>query len=283
MQIQTSIETITPNIAHAYLERNIMNRRPLERAVAKLATDMSKGNWYLTGDTIKFDNEGVLIDGQHRLMAVIRCGLPQQFLVVRNVAKEAKIATDTGKPRTLSNVLEFDNCKNSKEVACITKAAYEFHYGKQNMQRATSHFEMVEFLNEHPEIHESATWNATNRKYFGTLGSMSMWGAVHFATGTISHEMREEYFSLFKLPPQNAKHPITVARNTLAINYKRGRFTASRNWVWAVAIKSWNAMVEGREVSMFKYGIGERFPTMNGYQYAETTEDNILGIGEAVE
>jgi hypothetical protein len=254
VNITAQVETIGPELATAYLRLNKMNRQPAVRAVEKLANDMAKGNWYLTGDTIKFDNDGILIDGQHRLMAVIRCGIPQQFLVVRNVAKEAKIATDTGKPRVLSNVLEFDNCKNSKETAGITKAAYEFHYGKQNLQRVTSHFEMIKFLNEHPEIHESASWNASNRKFFGTIGPMPVWGTMHFTTGTISHEMRDEYFSLFKLPPQNAKHPITVARNTLTMNYKRGRFTASRNWVWAVAIKSWNAMVENREVSMFKIG-----------------------------
>lgn len=267
--IMASVEIICSQTANQYLAQNKKNRKPCNKTISKLAKDMANGNWHLTGDSVKFDTDGVLIDGQHRLMAVVQCGIPQQMLVVRNVTPAAKIVTDTGKPRVFSNVLEFDNCKNAKDVATIARAAYEFHHGKQSASTAVSHCELIAFLNENPEIHDCATWSTSNRKHYSNFGHMAIWGAVYFATGKVDEDKRDEFFDLLKLPPQNAKHPCTVVKNTLIANYRKGRFTASRTWVWAVIIKSWNAYMANKEVSMYKFLVGEPFPVMAGYEYPQ--------------
>ena len=69
--IQVEIETITPAKAAEYLKFNRSNRRVIYRRVDFYVKQMEKNQWKLTGDSIKFNGQN-LIDGQHRLEAVIR-------------------------------------------------------------------------------------------------------------------------------------------------------------------------------------------------------------------
>ena len=87
-------ETITPALATRYLGKNSGNRPTKTRAVRSYTNDMETGHWYVTGDTIKFDEEGILRDGQHRLYAIIESGKAQVLLVVRGLSKEAMKGVD---------------------------------------------------------------------------------------------------------------------------------------------------------------------------------------------
>ena len=89
-----SWEVITPEIAHMYLEKNFDNRRKRPSTVAFYASAMKKNQWYITHQAIAFDENGNIIDGQHRLDSVIRSGIPVLFLVVRGVPSETKRVCD---------------------------------------------------------------------------------------------------------------------------------------------------------------------------------------------
>src|SRR5664279_4273925 len=70
------IEVITPSLAATYLEANIKNRKVKEKAVQRYAADMVAGEWMLTGEAIKFSDEGSLLDGQNRLRAIVMSRTP---------------------------------------------------------------------------------------------------------------------------------------------------------------------------------------------------------------
>lgn len=69
-----TIETVTPMKAARWLKRNIANRRVSPKVVRNYAGDMSRGEWLLNGEAIKFDRDGNLLDGQHRLGAIVHNG-----------------------------------------------------------------------------------------------------------------------------------------------------------------------------------------------------------------
>src|SRR4030095_4066006 len=71
----------------------------------RLVMAIEMGEWQLTGDSIKLDDEGRVRDGQHRLEAIYRSNTPVQALVVRNVTEAAFDVIDTGKTRNASDVL----------------------------------------------------------------------------------------------------------------------------------------------------------------------------------
>ncbi|MDP2620568.1 MAG: hypothetical protein Q8P46_10395, partial [Hyphomicrobiales bacterium] len=68
---------ITPELAREWLEKTNRKNRPLsELKWTAYAVDMLEGRWQYNGDAIRFGSDGVLLDGQHRLMACVEAGIP---------------------------------------------------------------------------------------------------------------------------------------------------------------------------------------------------------------
>lgn len=105
MKQSTVIETITPHIAESYLKFN-NNNRPLRKAhIKELASDIIGGNWQVTHQGIAFDITGRLIDGQHRLHAIILAGVPIQISVTRGCSASSFSILDRGSSRSASDIL----------------------------------------------------------------------------------------------------------------------------------------------------------------------------------
>lgn len=106
MNIKT--EMVTPEIAKAYLERNTENYRQLdEHRVSAYATDMETGRWELNGEAIKFKSDGTLADGQHRLSAIVKSGIPQFMIIITDIDNNVSVY-DVGKNRTLLQIARSD-------------------------------------------------------------------------------------------------------------------------------------------------------------------------------
>jgi hypothetical protein len=109
--IQTSIEEIGPERARQYLEMNTTNRPVRHHTVKLFASTMMRGSWQLTHQGIAFDSDGNLIDGQHRLSAIILCGLSIKMNVTRGVPNDAYHFIDIGLKRRYCDIL---NVKQSE-------------------------------------------------------------------------------------------------------------------------------------------------------------------------
>ena len=106
MTVNVKIETITPAQAKKWLEGNVDNRRLRESRVLYLARILTDGEWELTGDAIVFDDQGVLINGQHRLSAVVVANISAQFLVLRGVPTKAQEVMDQNLSRSVADQLQ---------------------------------------------------------------------------------------------------------------------------------------------------------------------------------
>ena len=96
---------ITPDEARSIIESNALYRNLNANIVRLYAEDMRQGRWLPTGDPIKFDDDGHLIDGMHRLSAIVQSGVTSELAVCRGVPREAVIAIDGGFNRTLTTAL----------------------------------------------------------------------------------------------------------------------------------------------------------------------------------
>lgn len=115
-----SIETITPELALEWLESNTGNFRRLDSArVFNYMQEMQSGRWDLNGETIKFSGSQ-LLDGQHRLAAIVDAGVSVQSFVARNIEADAT-HIDRGKPRTVSQWLAHLKVKNSALVGAVAR------------------------------------------------------------------------------------------------------------------------------------------------------------------
>jgi hypothetical protein len=104
-KIKSQIETVTPEVASAMLCHNTGNREVRDSVVAKYMRVISRGEWRVTHQGIAFDYNGQLIDGQHRLMAVVRTGIAVDMMVTRGVDPETFAVLDQGARRTAADIL----------------------------------------------------------------------------------------------------------------------------------------------------------------------------------
>ena len=116
-----TLEVITPAKAVEYLESNKDNRPISQIYVNRYAEDMRMGRWKYNGEAIKFDENGKLIDGQHRLLACIQSNTPFVTDVVRDLEPDCFTTLDNGKGRTCGDALAIMSIPNARLVAAIIK------------------------------------------------------------------------------------------------------------------------------------------------------------------
>jgi hypothetical protein len=98
-KIESAIELVGPRAAAEMLKGNMSNRNLRRKVVEKYARAMSQGDWVLNGQAIVMSSEGGLLDGQHRLSAVVQSGCSVEMMVVRNVEDRAQRTMDSGTAR----------------------------------------------------------------------------------------------------------------------------------------------------------------------------------------
>jgi len=108
---------LTTEIALGWLKRNDANR-PFSRDSARLlAAEMDHGYWRENGESIIFDTAGVLIDGQHRLQAVLNSGHEYLVPVITGIEPRVRPTVDTGKKRSGAQNLQMAGEKNASVLA----------------------------------------------------------------------------------------------------------------------------------------------------------------------
>jgi len=101
------------------LEANTTNR-PVSRSVVRsFAEAMQRGEWIVTHQGIAFDVNGVLIDGQHRLAAIVEADVPVDLTVFTDVDDGTFDVLDTGKRRNAADVLAIEGEKSSTMLAAM--------------------------------------------------------------------------------------------------------------------------------------------------------------------
>lgn len=158
--MKVTIEKITPERASEMLEGNTANFRNVDQKRVRLyAAEMSKGEWQVTGDTIKINPEGVLLDGQHRLMAVVRSGIAIETAVAWNVRADA-LPIDRGKPRTVGQYCKHRGITHATNVAAAARWCLIHDKGgwdKVTIQiDQTPDSELVEYIDAHRETLQDA-------------------------------------------------------------------------------------------------------------------------------
>lgn len=132
------LTTITPKLALEMLGDRSENQRNVRFYKVKiLAALMAQGDdtWMLNGDSIKFDWNGSLIDGQHRLEAVVLSNATIQAYVVRGLAPEVFSTLDIGTPRNLGDVFRAAGHDRANERAALTTWLWRFSHGPNGVNR----------------------------------------------------------------------------------------------------------------------------------------------------
>ena len=115
--IQSYKQEISPDVAKQYIRTNNQNRPLRKRRVDYYAKLMERGKWKLTHQGIAFDKNGVMIDGNHRMHAVVQSGLTMPFMVTHGIDHDTFDVVDVGYKRTAGNIFAIHGVKNYQEHA----------------------------------------------------------------------------------------------------------------------------------------------------------------------
>lgn len=118
--------TVTPSMAEKMLEKNVMNRALSDRKATNYAQMIKDGHWSLTHQGVAFYDDGTLADGQHRLLGIVRAGVPVKMLVVQGLKKEQSIHIDTHRPRSKMDGIKISGLNDwltSRQVGMINLIA----------------------------------------------------------------------------------------------------------------------------------------------------------------
>lgn len=209
--------TVTPDMARAWLARNDSNRPLRYPFAAQLARDMTAGRWELNGETVKLAADGTVLDGQHRLTACVLAEVPFETFVVTGLPREAQDTIDTGRKRTMADVLHLSGERNAIVLASIARWALIWDRGGR--VRAGSieptHAEMNAYLDANPELRDAANFAVTARRQMKSLRPV-VFGMAWLLLGRKDPEQAQEFFArLLDGADIGRGHPVHTLRATI--------------------------------------------------------------------
>ena len=271
MQAGETVERtlITPEIAHEMLKYNeptdaLRNRGLAFVTINTLAQAMTEGRWHFTGDTIKFSRGMRLLDGQHRLMAVIASGVAIDVLVAYGLPDETFAYIDIGKKRTTGDIFHIEGIPNSALMAAAVKFVVGYENGWfskasiGNLSELIDNAGLVDAYRARLDIQQSAGIGHLFAKC--KLAPPAIMTGVHYLCAQKSRAKADEFFTSVATGEElKAKSPAFQLRKRLMTNVVEHE-RLGRKTMAAFAIKGWNAFRSGQEIRIFKFAADESFP-----------------------
>lgn len=259
--MRNSHVTITPRMAKKWLLKNRANR-PLSQARVEYYADMMRrGQWELNGDTIRFDEDGNLIDGQHRLAACILCNTSFVSYVVTDLPKSAFDTIDQGKSRSHGDVLAAAGEKHYTTLAGALAILLRLKDPNFNIYKKNPK-DLKALLGKHPGLRacvEVSRANGASKVLRPTVG-----GALRYVFGLADKARADLFFdrlvsgeSLTKDMPEYVLRQVLLTRPIHGA--KLSLFATT-----ALTVKAWNAALTKDPLKMLKLNPGEPFPLIKG-------------------
>jgi hypothetical protein len=168
-QPRFEVVTITPEMAARWLEKNTANNRNVNGPTVDVyARDMRAGRWQLTPQGVAFNRTGELVDGQHRLHAIIKAGVAVEMVVATGFLVEYDSPLDQGRVRSFGAILHRDN----RWVSLVRGLLFLEAGGVGKNVRKASLGEITEAFERHREAVEML-WPEYRKLPGGMLSAMA--------------------------------------------------------------------------------------------------------------
>lgn len=252
VRFSSAVVSVDPDIARRWLLGQVKNRVLSHPQVAKYARDMTSGHWDLNGEAIKFDGAGVLLDGQHRLHAVIKADTTVMMLVCRGVDPLTQKSMDSGRKRTASDALQLRGFKDAALLAATTRLALGAEQrGYHDMARHdVSHDEVIEFLDANPGVFTACEVVRPLLRELDCPGSLLIYSCWMFMAINFDEAVR--FFNdAANLVGLAAGDP-AIALNKRFSDARRNRERLTHEAYLSLIFRCWNARRVGQPVRLLR-------------------------------
>jgi len=250
--LDSQVEIITPEMAEQYLAANTHNRPLSDSSVTSFAEDMVSGRWLLNGDAIRFTLDGTLLDGQHRLAAIVEAGISVPMLVIRNLPADVFETIDAGRRRSASDVLHVMGTKNSIETASAGRVSLLFSTRGQ-LAGPVSRSAITSYTIARPYLAELvAQWKVAKASH---ITSASPSAAVLFLAN--ERRLMDNHVAAFIEGVGSGadlqRGDPRLALREWAINERsRARGFIATKTAFAAVARAWTAYMQGRDLRLLK-------------------------------
>lgn len=157
--------TLTDEMAKAFIGKNIDNRTPKKNAIERYTDSMLHGRWVLTGEAIKLDTEGHLLDGQNRCFALMKANelsdtpITIQTLLITGLDPSTQDYMDSGIVRSLKDQLTMRGMYDYAVAGTVARLVYEYENGtltgSQSRYQPRDKILHIKWLLDNPGVEDS--------------------------------------------------------------------------------------------------------------------------------
>jgi hypothetical protein len=260
------VMTVTPQKALEWIEKNTSNR-PLSHArIRQYVKDITDGNFGLTGEAIRFFEDGTLADGQHRLTAIVKACKSIETLVVFGLSKSVASYIDTGKSRTAGDVLcMFSGVGDADAKALATTIRMIVHHdagrhyaatsgsGNGNTSTAMTNREIQDFYRDNEEaLSDAMDWVRAHGKFTNAVIPRAAQTALYYlfkrANAPLAHDYLSKIIHGMNVEPKSTQASV---REILLRDLSSTRKLDLRSKIYTV-VKGFNSEHKRRGISSAK-------------------------------
>jgi len=269
------IQQVTPDDARKFLKNNYhKNRKIREHQVNLIAGLIRQKHYDLNGKPLIFDDKANLIDGQHRLLAIIRANIPVTCFCVSGIRTDAYIGLDQYDLRkSLADLVQGDGGKYPEAVASAISRLLAFKMDKLGVSyhdpSVSDRRTLLGLLKHHPRLEQAAAeveslYNKSVSRPFGS----SVGTFLFYVTCSIDARLAEEFmrtlYGLANLEDGENNPAFQIHRRVLrAKNSKRRGERLNARVIEGSVIKAWNLYVQSLQCTSSRHILmqfGEEFP-----------------------
>ena len=263
-QWEVMLVTLTPGMAREWMTRDYKGNRSIrQKAVDEYARDMAAGKWDLPTDAIAFNDAGDLLNGRHRLLAVIKSGMTSTSIVL--LGKNTMVDIDSGVPRSCGAFFHLVGAGNSLEAAAVVRYVADWE-----VNRLASHLNLKWSTNElwgvwerHPKIARSMAFVSKFPKVkLGQIGRKSVLAAFHYLFAMEDETLADVYIDGIVTGEHIGSDDAALAVRDKFVNIQiesSRRRVGNRDWSHYLA-KGWRATRDGRTLKRVLVQRTEKFP-----------------------
>lgn len=287
--IEVYLLEIGPSVARELLELNTKGQRTISSdAVERYATDMVTMDWLFNGASILISNTNELLDGQHRLSAIIESGETQVVLVVRGIDPAAMSTIDANRKRSYADSLKIREFANHATLAGINARVWYWYHGNYG-SRGIARVAEPKYLSSTPSNAQKDLWMYTvekayeikfpaaatfaNRAYTQRPGiSKGTYGLAWIILSGIDKDLREQFFHELIVESSSPKSGYPIVALTNRLQRLRPREEWSQVDQLDALFTTYNYWMAGKELKTLMPPRPIRFDTLQmpeGYQELE--------------
>jgi hypothetical protein len=247
---------VTPELAQRILMKNTNNRTVSKANIDYLVNQIKTGEWKEISDPIQISYEDIVINGQHRLMSIIKSGVAVPLRIETNVDASTFTILDTGRKRNAADALSINNIPNTTVTSTTVRSIKIIEQKTINVKITPQ--QMVDYVNANLSIVESVKFGVSYYKKGNKVISASLLSVFHFLLKDNYKDLSEDFLIKIAIGHEIKQGcPTGALRNRfIELKQKNVRNEELLNYI----IIAWNKFVNKEECKNIR--LPQAIPTL---------------------